>query len=277
MIEAPEKVREQIRQDLNSIVKTESKYKIPTPEERWDYAVERKDLANRQIGRLTGFWCANCLNRGYTTVLEKTQGIIYEIAVPCECMERRRNIQNAQSSELNNFWNDFTFAKFETKEKWQEQIKETAEEYCENIDKSKEWFFIGGQSGAGKTHICTAIAAEFIKKGKKLEYMLWRDESMHIKLDDMSGYTKSIEKFKTAEVLYIDDLFKIAPSEADKGIAFEIINYRTMKDKVTIISSEKTLNEILEIDEALGGRIKSKSKWLEIAKDLNKNFRLKGK
>lgn len=247
-----------------------------TQEEKWDYAVLRKNLANRQIGHLSGFWCAKCCNRGYTTVLEKTDGIIYEIAVPCECTGRRKNIQNAQSIELSGLWNECTFQRFNADEPWQQQIKDSAEEYCENIGKSKEWFFIGGQSGAGKTHICTAIAAEFIRKGYKLEYMLWRDDSMQIKTSDMNGYTDDMDKFKKADVLYIDDLFKIAPTEADKGIAFEIINYRALSGKITIISSEKTLDEILKIDEALGGRIKQNSKWLEITKDQNKNYRLRG-
>lgn len=71
-------------------------------------------------------------------------------------------------------------------------------------DAENKWFFIGGQSGAGKTHICTAITAEFLRKGKKAHYMLWRDESMKIKSLTTEGekYEHAVFKLKTVEVLF---------------------------------------------------------------------------
>ena len=96
-----------------------------------------------------------------------------------------------------------------------------------------------------------------------------------------------IDRFKKAEVLYIDDLFKTGKAPdgsvlkitgADVNVAFEIINYRYNNPAlVTIISSELTEDEILDIDEATGGRIYERAKKaFSIGKDRKKNYRIKG-
>ena len=100
--------------------------------------------------------------------------------------------------------------------------------------------------------------------------MLWRDESVKLKatVNDAVQYEKMMQELKTVEVLYIDDFFKIGqmdggmqkPTAADISLAFEILNYRyNHADKVTIISSESTLEEIFAIDAAVGGRIGERS------------------
>lgn len=102
-------------------------------------------------------------------------------------------------------------------------------------------------------------------------------------------YEHAVFKLKTVEVLYIDDLFKTGkdlngkvqrPTTADINLAFEIINYRyNNKNLVTIISSERNIREIMEIDEAIGGRIfelsSKKNYAVNISNNLNKNYRRK--
>ena len=113
--------------------------------------------------------------------------------------------------------------------------------------------------------------------------MLWCDESKYLKsIANDNSYKDEIEKYKTVPVLYIDDFFKVqagtTPSEADIKLAFEIINSRIIdNDKITIISSEKILDEIIDYDEATMSRIyQMAGKYkLAIAKDRNKNYRLK--
>ncbi|MBQ3423200.1 MAG: DNA replication protein, partial [Romboutsia sp.] len=60
---------------------------------------------------------------------------------------------------------------------------------------------------------------------------------------------------KNARVLLIDDLFKGSVTPSDINIMFEIINYRYLNKKPMIISTEKYLDDLLSIDEALGSRI----------------------
>jgi DNA replication protein DnaC len=83
-------------------------------------------------------------------------------------------------------------------------------------------------------------------------------------------------------VLYIDDFWKTQqgtnPTPADVHLAFEIINYRYQDKKcVTIISCERTVKELMQIDETVGSRIfeRSKDYRLEIERDSAKNFRLR--
>jgi DNA replication protein DnaC len=150
------------------------------------------------------------------------------------------------------------------------------------------WFFIGGQSGAGKTHICTAICREFLMEGKEVKYMLWRDDVVKLKnaVTDPE-YESLVEKYKRVEVLYIDDLFKTGtaadgtrqrPTGADINVAFEILNFRYNDPKLlTIISSECTIDSIIDIDEATGGRIFEKAKSsFSLKPDRSRNYRLRG-
>ena len=93
----------------------------------------------------------------------------------------------------------------------------------------------------------------------------------------------NVEKvWKKAEVLYIDDLFKTEqgknPTTADINVAFEILNYRYRNPQlITLISSEKTIQELVRIDEAVGSRIFEMSRdfCVNIGKDIKKNYRLK--
>jgi DNA replication protein DnaC len=179
---------------------------------------------------------------------------------------------------------DYTFDKFVASEPWQKSIKAAAMDYADNPE---GWFFLGGQSGAGKTHLCTAICREFLLAGKRVMYMLWRDEIVKLKamVNDSDEYRELIDRYKHADVLYIDDLFKTGkdkdnivqkPTAADVNVAFEIINYRyNNHDLKTIISSECTEDELLDIDEAIGGRIYERAKTFTIAKNRERNYRIK--
>ena len=72
---------------------------------------------------------------------------------------------------------------------------------------------------------------------------------------------------------------KIKPSPADLNLAFEIINHRYVnRELVTIFSSEKSIDEIMDLDEAVGSRIyqRTKGNYLYISPDSKKNYRMGG-
>lgn len=145
--------------------------------------------------------------------------------------------------------------------------------------------FITGNSG--KTHLCTAVCSEYMRRGLSCYYMSWVDESKIIKanITNPDEYNMLVSRLKRVDVLYIDDFLKTAsgekPTKGDINLAFEIINYRyNVKDKVTIISSELSLNTVMnDVDEALAGRIYELSggKYgIGIKPDRKKNWRLRG-
>ena len=256
-----------------------------TPEQSVEEQV--KDY-NNSIGNLNesdGYNCDKCHNKGY--VSEKAQneqfGYWYEKRMPCKCAKTRETLKRAKRSGLGNIITDYTFDKFIATDNWQKSLKEKAQRFCK--DDSADWFFVGGQVGAGKTHICTAIAGHYIKAGYETQYMLWIEESKKLKalVTEYHEYQKAISPYKDAPVLYIDDFLKTRqgemPTQADINLAFEIINHRLMSDsKITIISSEKTLGEMLEYDEATMSRIFMECGEYKniIERDRNKNYRLRG-
>lgn len=120
-----------------------------------------------------------------------------------------------------------------------------------------------GQPGSGKTHLSIAIANQLIENHISVIYMQYRDVITILKQtisNDSEVYQAQINKYKDAKVLLIDDLFKGSITKSDINIMFEIANHRYLKKLPTIISTEKTFEELLEIDEAVGSRIIEMSK-----------------
>jgi DNA replication protein DnaC len=235
------------------------------------------DQYNAVPGKLTGFDCSECNNRGNNAVVIDGYVMLKE----CRCMPRRRSLERIERSGLSKQLEKCSFDKYQATEPWQKHIKDRATAFVK--DCIGNWFFIGGQVGSGKSHICTAIVGELLKQGHEAKYMLWRDEIVPLKAKVMDeDYAFEMRKYKKVKVLYIDDFFKTEsgklPTTAEINIAFEILNFRyNNPDLITIISSEKGMSELLDIDEATGSRIfeRSKDYSISIARDKNKNYRLK--
>lgn len=253
------------------------------------------DAYNEREGTLNiddGYDCRECKNKGYISIVKDYGLYVSETLTPCKCQKIRAAINRLKRSGLKNIVKEYTFDKYEAKEDWQVKMKQVATRFCkDDSEADNHWLFIGGQSGCGKTHLCTAAAVVFIKKGYNVRYMLWRDEISNIKarINDADEYAEMMKELKEADVLYIDDLFKSgkgedgkpkAPTAADINVAFEILNYRYNNPQlVTIISSELTVWELCDIDEALAGRISERTKasgyCMNIKKDISRNWRLK--
>ncbi len=239
----------------------------------------RVDKYNSEVDTDTTLDCPLCKNKGYIAYLTPDEKFDLKA---CECRIKRNFIKRIKKSGLEKLMQEYTFEKYEIIEPWHKTIKEKALAYLD--DNFKKWFFIGGQVGAGKTFICTSITGELINRGKQAVYMLWRDEIVALKanVNNFAEYDKRMNEFKKAKVLYIDDFFKTEkgkePTPADVNVAFELLNYRyNNHDLITIISSEKMVDELMQIDEAVGSRIYQRSKdyQFNILEDENKNMRLR--
>lgn len=222
--------------------------------------------------------CAICGDEGYRFFWYDG----YEYAEECEC---HRAVVSLASIKKAGIARDMTFDNFFTDKEFQKSIKTKAEQYTHDGYLAGQWFYIGGQSGCGKTHICTAILNELIHKGVECKYMTWKEESVHLKsiVNNHAEYHERIMELCQIPMLYIDDFWKTqagtSPTQADVNLAFQVLNFRYMNPtKVTIISSEYLTSQLLEIDEATAGRIieKSRAYQLNIRKDRDKNYRLSG-
>lgn len=208
-----------------------------------------------------------------------------DIAYECECKSLR---EAERILELSGISEEFKTKKFENfNYKANNEVAKaftTALTYCKNFnnikDNRRNSILFMGQPGSGKTHLSIAIANKLIEKHISVIYMQYRDIITTLKQtisNDPETYQKEINKYKNAKVLLIDDLFKGSITKSDINIMFEIANHRYLKKLPTITSTEKTFEELLEIDEAVGSRFIEMSKeYLVCLVGKKLNYRIYG-
>lgn len=224
----------------------------------------------------TKYKCDKC--RDMTFIL------IDDIATPCECRELRIAEGILKSSGINEEFRQKTFDNFNYGVELQlTQAFLKAKKYYSNFEKIKDTrknsILFMGQVGSGKTHLCTAIANKLMDSSVGVVYMPYRDTITRLKQSvlDEENYNRELNRYKEAKVLLIDDLFKGNITKSDINIVFELINYRYLKNKPVIVSSEKLLDELLKIDEAIASRIIEMSKdYIIEIKGKKLNYRIYG-
>lgn len=192
--------------------------------------------------------CDKCIGG---VVLDKENGAARRCSCSIEAVNRNRFKKTGLRARD-------TFENYYTDTPWQETVKRTALSFA--ADKNARGFFISGQSGSGKTHICTAIIQTLPARGS-IRIFRWVSDATRLKslVNETDRYSEELQPYKDADILYIDDLFKTL-TDADLRLAFEIIDDRCNRGRVTIISSERNLSEIRDMKdgdgEAVAGRIK---------------------
>lgn len=186
-------------------------------------------------------------------------------------MNIRRAKKRIKESGLSELMDEYSLEKYKVIDPWTNWAKNKAKEF---ISAKSGWFYAHGKPGSGKTHLCTAICSELIERGNIVKYVIWTDlvQQLRSVINDRE-YDTVMQGLKNADVLYIDDFLKGNLSEADVKRAFEVINARyNVFSKKTIISSERSLDFVYQIDPAVAGRIKQRSKGFYI-KTQDKDWR----
>ncbi len=229
---------------------------------------------NAKEGKLTGLSCPVCHNSGTVGYLDKAG---HMMARQCDCMRARRSRRYMEQSGLAENLGSKTFDNFVCRMPWQKIVKEKAIQYCGAFQgKNPPWLYFSGQSGAGKTHLCTAVCNALMEKGYSLLYRKWYD--VFRRMQDFGQWAACEAELKACEVLYLDDFLKSrSPSPKELEVAFSILDDRYTRGKGTILSSEFTLRELYYMDEAIAGRIREKCEGglfvIQIKKDPQKNNR----
>lgn len=238
-----------------------SKTPLTTLQSRVERERYLADLSNKKPGTLTGMNCSECLNRGYFHRVREDGSRYTE---ECKCMIHRKNLERLEKSGLRDMTRRYTFKKWEQTGPEQIAAYSTAMAFCQNPN---GWLVVSGRPGTGKTHICTAVCVEMMRNSLSVRYVMWREFATNGKsmVNESEEYKQLMEPLKKAKVLYIDDFFKTGngqdPTTADVNLAFELLNYRYNDSKlITIISTEYSLERMMEIDEAVGSRIYERSK-----------------
>ena len=219
----------------------------------------------------------------------------------CECHWKKEVIRELSKSGISRKQMEMRFKDFVTDDSdkdvqtLREDMKHKATEFYSS---PAGMFFAGGNTGGGKTTICTLVAKNVASKFKGFVYMKWTDEMQKAskqfgELDPMYW-----EKVKNIDVLYIDDFLKNKQAkrygsededyhilrdvkEFEYDYAFNLIKYRADNEKVTIVSSEYSLSEIERFNAALQGRmiemIRKGGKSFFIPREDKYNYRKHGK
>ena len=113
--------------------------------------------------------------------------------------------------------------------------------------------------------------------GEIVLFLSLLQESLHAFLLVLGAeaYAEAMQPLKTVRALYIDDFLKGSVTDADKNIAFDLLNARYINpDAITIISTELTIDRILSWDEAIGSRINQRAKDYMLNIGKKQNWRL---
>lgn len=225
----------------------------------------------------TGICCNLC--RGDGTVAYDDNGSLR--IRDCKCNPLRQTIIRLQRIGIYERAKNARFDNYIPVTEAQKVMKQNAESFVK--DSAARWLSFFGQSGAGKTHLCTAVFTQLCEKlYLDGQYFLWCDDGRKLKLSVTEDAEALREKFKKCGVLYIDDLFvgkeSQEPSDADIRLAFEILDYRYNNRLRTIISSNMQFGDLDRLHKPIAGRIREmcgKEYLVNIKPDDSSNYRLK--
>lgn len=248
-----------------------------------DIELEMANYRSGELNLLDGIDCDVCKNKGLIYVRNEYTEIVVRDCP--HCSNRRKIFKNIEKSGLKHQFDNYDMSKFLVRENYEKIIKETAIKYIKHVveDDGDGWFVIDGITGVGKSHICTAIVKELINNNKKVMYISFID-LVALQKKYVSNFTETQEsaniyfnEIKTIPILYIDDYMKV---DIPVAFLFELINYRYANKLNTIISTEKTFEDLLNYDTAICGRIHERTQnkiwWITVKRDVNRNKRMVG-
>lgn len=237
-------------------------------------------MINERNMKETSYKCSSCRDTGW---ILKSREYGQPLAVECECRKKDKVKNQWKAFGINPEMSNCTFGNFNVYNNISGKMKDTALSYINEFDDirktRKNSIMLCGQVGCGKSHLSMAIGINMIKRNMKVVYMPYRDVITNMKQNMLNEeyYRKSISRLKECEVLLIDDLFKGRVNESDINIMFEIINYRYLNFLPIIVSSEFTVERLLEFDQGVGSRIfeMCRDYFVEVENDVNNNYRLR--
>lgn len=133
----------------------------------------------------------------------------------------------------------------------------SAQTVAKNIGHSYNPLFIYGPVGVGKTHLMQAIANEVFKNDndKKTIYITSEEFTNEVVEAIRSNDTSRMKKkFRSADLLIIDDVQFIAGKDRVQEELFHTFNILIDKSSQVILSSDRPPNEIKKLEKRLSSR-----------------------
>lgn len=209
------------------------------------------------------------LNSSFSSVLEE------EVTIECvleeeldnktekltnEVVNNTGNINNTNKVYDSNLNKSLTFDNFVVGDS-NKFAKTAALGVAEDPGNQHNPFFIYGKSGLGKTHLLHAIGNYITEHNSNLKVLYARSDTFREDYTSIASSGNSMdyanefkEKYRTVDVLIIDDIQSIAGSEKTLEEFFHIFNYLHSNNKQIIISSDRSPDDLKELEERLRSR-----------------------
>lgn len=198
--------------------------------------------------------CPKCRDRGY---IFETRENNCDVAIPCQCLAKKQVFEKLEKCGLSSAFKKKTFANYVCEGQYQIKAKSQVLKFCLNFKENKDSLLICGRPGTGKTHLGIASMLKLISDNVTCRYVEYNNMMVNLKqsINDEENHMREMEKYTNPTVLFMDDFLKGKATPADLSYIYRIINTRYLQEKPMIISTEKSVEEILDFDEAVGSRI----------------------
>ena len=226
--------------------------------------------------------CDKCKNVGWIFYKDENGELHCKY---CTCWPQRKIMYKLDKIGLGKYLNK-TLDDFKTTYNWQVQMKNIANRFIKEGFENGNWMLLCGQYGSGKSLLASITIKEILSKYEEVVPLsfTWASFVEQLKMafsagdrDKIAQLNFHIEDMKEVDILYLDEVFKVE-SQSTLNLLFDIINYRYLTNKATIITSEKNFEEIKKVNQAIASRIFEKIKdgyLIDIQQDERKNQRLK--
>jgi len=169
--------------------------------------------------------------------------------------KKEDKVKKEEISVLNENYKNFTFDNFVSGPS-NAPVYHAAQTIAKNPGTGYNPFFIYGDSGLGKTHIIHAIGNYIIQNKHKKVYYSAADQMMTDYIKSLQ--TKTVFEFRDKiiknDVLLIDDIQFLSGKKGTQDEFFYIFNQFYDNKKQIVITSDKYINEIVDIDDRLKSR-----------------------
>jgi DNA replication protein DnaC len=128
-----------------------------------------------------------------------------------------------------------------------EKICDRVWNFIKNFDSANENLLFYGNSGTGKTFLSNCVAKELLDKGHLVVYRTAESLIQNLKQIRFEGDELLEDLIINCDLLIIDDLGTEQISDFSKTELFNLLNKKILKGKKMIVSTNCTLEEILQI------------------------------
>ncbi len=161
--------------------------------------------------------------------------------------EERRLLENYFIRDFSDSWLDASLKSFRSGRE-----KELKKHIALSLkDKFKNWFFVYGSLGVGKSYALASFSNDMAKKGKKVAFINANkrfDELKGLAIKDKDAFDKTMNELITLDCLVIDDFGSEYKSDYVRDqIVIPLLNERSKRHGMTLISSDYSLSEIEEL------------------------------